>query len=243
MESKIKFFCINLPSRKDRWKNCCQQFRQQWMDVERWNATPLPENRRFGAWLSHREIIEEAQRNKWNYVWVFEDDIEFVVDNFIEQCISAIAELKNTDWYILYFGWLIDKGGKLRKHADLKQVFQVEKLFEAHAVIYNERFYNIYLQKHPPKYSQEISEYYLDNSYTAFDQWYAEYVQIKYPCFITKKILVVQKNDFSDIEWKKVWRKSRAEIIFIFYKYGLWKIVEYLWKYIKKILRILKIYM
>ncbi len=73
-------------------------------------------------------------------------------------------------------------------------------MFEAHAVIYNEKFYDLYLEKHPCKYHKDTPEKYLDNSFTAFDQWYANYIQKKYPCYVTKKILVSQKDDFSDIE-------------------------------------------
>lgn len=237
---ELNFFCINLNARNDRWVDCLKQFSEQNLKVDRWDAKPRPENRRFGAWLSHREIIEYAKMNKWKCVVVFEDDIKFLTPEFKKECYLALNELSNTNWYILYFGGLLWKWGILKKVAKMSQVFQVKKLFEAHAVIYNEKFYDIYLHKHPNMYNNKIWEYYLDNTYRAFDEWYANYIQELYPCYITRKMLVTQKNDFSDIEGKTVWRKSRAEIVFVLYKYNMWWAVEKFWKYIKWLINLFK---
>lgn len=231
--TKINFFCINLQSRHDRWQECKKQFLSQGLQVHRWDAKPRPENRRFGAWLSHREIIEHAKKNNWEYVAVFEDDIKFLVPNFPQECAKAIHELKIVDWYILYFGGQLWKWWSLKTKESLNNVFLVKKLFEAHAVIYNSKFYDLYLNKHPAEYNSNIWKYYIDDTYQSFDEWYAGYVQEKYPCYITRKMLVAQRDDYSDIENKNVWRKSRAQIIFIMYKYHFWWLVEIWWKYIR----------
>lgn len=230
---KINFFCINLDKRTDRWEKCRQQFLKQGVGVKRWPAKPLPENRRFGAWLSHREIIEHAKNNNWDCVGVFEDDIEFLTKNFYKICQESLKELADKDWYILYFWGSFWRWASMKKVGSMKKIFRVRNLQEAHAVIYNKKFFDIYLKKHPDEYSSNITEYYIDNKYRAFDQWYANYVQINYPCYITKSILVVQKDDFSDIENKQVWRSSRSIVTFFLYKYQLWFLVEKLWKYIK----------
>ena len=239
---KINFFCINLISRSDRWRDCEHQFLLQKLKVHRWNAKPRPENRRFGAWLSHREIIEHAKKNHWDCVAVFEDDIKFLTNDFLEECNLAMNDLKGIDWYIVYFGGQIWKGWSLISQKWLNKVFLVKKLFEAHAVIYNAKFYDLYLQKHPAEYTSEIWEYYLDNMYRSFDEWYANCVQERYPCYITKKMFVVQKDDFSNIENKNVWRKSRAQIIFLMYRLHLWWLVESWWKYIKLLMRLCNFY-
>lgn len=236
--NKINFFCINLETRTDRWFRCEESFKQQNIEVTRWNATPLPENRRFGAWLSHREIIELAKRNSWEYVWVFEDDIKFLTSHFIDQCDSAIQSLQDHDWYILYFGGFIWTWWVAKREKGIRNLLRVQKLFEAHAVIYHKSFYDIYLKKHPSSYSPEIPEYYLDGKYTAFDQWFADVVQFKYPCYITEKILVSQYDDFSSIENKKVMRYKSSLLRFYAYKILWSKITTWLdsfWSKIKKI--------
>lgn len=234
--NKVNFFCINLQDRADRWADCKKQFEKQKINVTRWNATPLPENRRFWAWLSHREIIEHAKINNWDYVAVFEDDIKFLVDNFYERCEEALKELNDRDWYILYFWGSFWKWGSLKKEKELNKTLRVKNLHEGHSIVYSKNFYDIYLAKHPSSYSKEIWKYYIDDKYTAFDQWYANYVQIKYPCYITKTMLVSQKDDFSSIENRQVWRASRSVVIFYLYKYHFWYLVEKWWKYIKILL-------
>lgn len=225
----INFFCINLDIRTDRWINCQKQFIQQWIEkVERWSAKPLPENRRFWAWLSHREIIEYAKSKNWEYVWVFEDDINFVNKKFLIKATRALGELKKKEWYMLYFWGSLGRNAKLVKENWTSEVLRVEKNFEAHAVIYHKRFFDIYLQKHPSEYSVGIGEYYLDNKYRAFDEWYADVVQKDYPCYITNKILVTQRNDFSNIENKFVSRYKKSIYRFWLYKYLWTKIGTYL---------------
>lgn len=217
---QINFFCINLDSRIDRWIDCQKQFAEQWIKkVERWSAKPLPENRRFGAWLSHREIIEYAKTRNWEYVWVFEDDINFIGKDFLTQTQKALDTLSEREWYILYFGGSMGRYGQLYREKWLKSVLRVKKIFEAHAVIYHRRFFDIYLKKHPPLYSLKIDEYYIDNKYKAFDEWFANVVQYKYPCYITNKIYVAQKDDFSSIENKFVYRNKISIYRFYAFKY------------------------
>ena len=237
---KIKFFCINLDINTDRWHNCQKQFIKQWIEVERWSAKPLPENRRFWAWLSHREIIEYAKNQDWDHVCVFEDDIHFTTKEFLIQVQKALFELKDKEWYILYFGGCIRRNGQLYKETWFKHVLRVKRCVEAHAIIYHRRFFDIYLDKHPNKYTPEIKEYYLDNKYRAFDEWLADIVQYEYPCYISNKILAVQKDGFSFIEDKLVSRNKISQYRFFAYKYFWAKVVKYLDTYLGRIKRYLE---
>ena len=45
-----------------------------------------------------------AKIRGWDYVGVFEDDVKFLTKNFKDEYNNALEELKNEDWYILYFG-------------------------------------------------------------------------------------------------------------------------------------------
>ena len=94
-------------------------------------------------------------------------------------------------------------------------------MYEAHAVIYHKRFYNIYLDKHPSQYTKDTPEHYIDKKYRAFDEWLAHVVQEKYLCYVSSKMLVSQKNDFSIIENRFIKRHSRSVYKFYFYKHGL----------------------
>ena len=178
--NEINFFCINLPTREDRWVNCKKQFTEQGISVTRWNATSLPQNRRFWAWLSHREIIEYAKKNNWAHVWVFEDDVVFMKDKFPSFVVKSLESLRDKKWYILYFWWLVCRNGKLSKEPWINWLFQVQGLMWTHAVIYNKDFYDIYLQIHPDAYLDTTPELYIKNKYKALDIWMALDFQNKY---------------------------------------------------------------
>jgi len=225
---QVNFFCINLDKRTDRWGSCVQQFRDQGIKVERWIAKPLPENRRFGAWLSHREIIEHAKNKNWEYVGVFEDDINFLNDDFLLRTQKMLDILHEKNWYILYFGGSMGRYSELCKEKWLPYVLRVKGNFQAHAVIYHKRFFDIYLKKHPSEYSPKINEYYLGNKYKAFDEWFANVVQYEYPCYISNKILITQQDDFSNIENKIVNRNKISIYRFWAFKYLWSKISTYL---------------
>lgn len=224
----INFFCINLDKETGRWQNCQKQFAEQGIKVKKWTAKPLPENRRFGAWLSHREIIEYAKNKNWDYVCVFEDDIHFITKEFLLHAKNAISELISKEWYILYFGGCMRRDGELYKEKWLRHVMRVKRCVEAHAIVYHRRFFEIYLKKHPDKYTSKIQEYYLDNKYRTFDVWLADVVQYAYPCYITNKLLVVQKDGFSVIENRLVSRNRISQYRFFVYKYFWGKIVKFL---------------
>lgn len=236
---QINFFCINLDSQHDRWADCQKQFSEQWIPVKRWSAKPLSENRRFGAGLSHREIIEHAKNQNWEYVCVFEDDLRFIAKDVLIYTQNALSELKSKKWYILYLGGCMRRNGWLYKEKWLKHVLRVKRCVQAHAIIYHRRFFDIYLKKHPRKYTSEIKENYLDNQYRTFDVWLADVIQYIYPCYITNKMLAVQKDGFSIIEWKLVIRNKIAQYRFLAYKYLWTKIVKYLDTFLRPIKNIL----
>lgn len=238
----VKYFCINLDKRKDRWERVQKIFQKEEMPVDRWSAKPLPENRRFGAWLSHREIIEYAQKNKWNYVWVFEDDIRILRTGLKKKIKSALESLEWKEWYILYLWWSIGRNWSLQRNRNIPSLLRVRWLFEAHAVIYSKRFFDIYLEKHPPIYTHDIEECYLDNKYRAFDQWFANVVQYEYPCYITKTILLTQEDDFSNIENKFVNRHIKSIYRFYTYKYLWSKIGTFLETYLSKLKQLIEYY-
>ncbi len=232
----VNYFCINLASRKDRWEECKKEFLHQNINIKRWNATPLPQNRRFWAWLSHREIIEHAKAQKWEYVWVFEDDVFFMKNNFQYFVNKALDELLNKKWYILYFWWLMCRNSHLEKESDVNSLFKVEGLMWAHALIYHKDFYDIYLKLHPDKYTDKIKKLYIKNKYKAFDEWMALDFQNKFPCYISKYFLAGQRDNFSNIENKFIISNYQTVMRFYIYKHWLWSVAKKIWDFKEKLL-------
>jgi len=177
-------FCINLDSRPDRWQSATQEFKKLSICPNRFTAIPNKNNPALGCYLSHLEILKKARELRKN-VLIFEDDIMLINDypNIIE---SALDELANLEWDMLYFGGNIlkpfyqitDHLGKLT-HCQSTHSYAINASFLDELVPYIEKqaFY--------------IDVLYSDTCYQANN-------------FITIPMIMLQKPGFSDIEKNEV---------------------------------------
>lgn len=121
-----KIYCINLPSRADRWEQVNKQFLENNIIVKKLTAVSeseitdeqfrkanpnnitgnnasiigIVENKRaLGCLFSHLKVIEDAKKNGYKKILIFEDDI-FIGKNFHDQ-LKLIEKIK---WKILYLG-------------------------------------------------------------------------------------------------------------------------------------------
>ena len=123
-----KIYCINLDSRRDRWERVSRKLCGKGIDVKRFSAIcqsssravelfgrvskkyPTIEDRKknsvirsigaAGCLLSHMDIINEAKRNNYKKILIFEDDIIF--HKKFNERLSLISALDR--WSLLYFG-------------------------------------------------------------------------------------------------------------------------------------------
>lgn len=121
-----KIYCISLKSRTDRWEQVHKQFLENNIIVEKFTAVSeseitdeqfrkanpnnitgnnasiigVVENKRaLGCLLSHLKVIEDAKKNGYKKILIFEDDV-FIGKNFYDQ-LKLIEKIK---WKILYLG-------------------------------------------------------------------------------------------------------------------------------------------
>ena len=91
-------YVINLDRRPEKWQKMAALFSEKglhpnrvsavdgWMipkSVQKEVAGPYPVNLspgHFGCLLSHLSVLKDAHTRGFNYIWVFEDDVEFKVD-------------------------------------------------------------------------------------------------------------------------------------------------------------------
>ena len=77
-----EIYCINLDSRPDRWQHAQLEFKKAGIEdrVQRFSA--IKENDgRVGVIKSNLAIVKMAKEKNLKNVLVFEDDVEFIVDN------------------------------------------------------------------------------------------------------------------------------------------------------------------
>ncbi|MBW1615260.1 MAG: glycosyltransferase family 25 protein [Deltaproteobacteria bacterium] len=78
-------YCINLDAAERRWQEMQKRFEKLGIvdRVRRFSAIETPESHHIGCALSHRAIIEKAEKYNFKNVLIFEDDAIFL-DNILE---------------------------------------------------------------------------------------------------------------------------------------------------------------
>jgi len=98
-------YCINLDTARNRWRAMQLRFQRLGIArrVRRFSAVYTSESQHIGCALSHRMIIEQAQKQGLEQIMVFEDDAIFQQDT-LTHLEKTIPELKQQDWYLFYLG-------------------------------------------------------------------------------------------------------------------------------------------
>jgi GR25 family glycosyltransferase involved in LPS biosynthesis len=109
-----QIYLLNLNERSDRFFKCQKIFKKHGIIFKRFSAIngknlhsdflknyqlSAPE---IGCLLSHYEIIEDAKKNNFKKILIFEDDV-ILQNNFTSNFLKNLQELKN-DWKLLYLG-------------------------------------------------------------------------------------------------------------------------------------------
>ena len=110
-----QIYCINLDRRLDRWVVVKNKFKKLGLDIKRISGVDgnllsddilkkyINRNKcEVGCMLTHYNIIEDAKKNNYKRILVFEDDILFIEDfhNKFNEKIKNISK----DWVLLYLG-------------------------------------------------------------------------------------------------------------------------------------------
>jgi len=189
-----KIFCINLDHRTDRWEVCQKEFDKiDILDqVERFSAIKSDDGR-IGIIKSNLEIVKYAKKNKLDNVLVFEDDVQFIVDNPNEVLKTSLSQLGDMKWVLFYLG--ANTHNKLIKIKP--NLILLKNSFAVHSMAYHNSVYEAFIRKYEGL--ERISKY--DD---ILDVFFAQHIQSKYPCFMVNPMMTTQRNDYSDIEKREV---------------------------------------
>lgn len=197
-----KIYCVNLDRRPDRWKYASAQFEAAGLKVERFAAIDSQDFKieyptkpgACGCALSHYFLIERAKMLGFKTVMIFEDDIE-LKPRFISELEKCIVELPE-DWDMLYLG-----GSHREKPTKVTDsIYKVSKTLTTHAYIMRSTMFD-----------RTISL--LKNIEQPVDGIYAD-LQKEFNVYLTNPPLAWQREDFSDIEGRKMsyeWIKNEVQ--------------------------------
>lgn len=109
-----------------------------------------------GCTQSHLKIIKDAKENNYERILVFEDDIFFYNGGFtnsMDIIESAIDEIKDKDWEILYLG-----GSLLDQYVtqDGKHLIKVGGMNTSHAFILNHTAYDTLIDRYHYAYPMDV---------------------------------------------------------------------------------------
>jgi hypothetical protein len=142
-------YCINLDQSAERWQDASGQFQRAGIGerIRRFPAVHTPANHHVGCALSHRAIIQEADRLGLKNVLVFEDDVILTADALTHLQI-AVQEINRREWDLLYLGacrW----EHRFPMAEGCTHLEQAGPVTCQHAIVYNESIYSRILNEVP----------------------------------------------------------------------------------------------
>lgn len=158
----MKYFCINLDRRSDRWRNVSDIFLKQSLDVTRWSAVDSKIFNISGpkaAKLSHIELLQFCKSTNTDQIIIFEDDI-VLCHNFIDKLNTIIEKLPN-DWKAVSLHSFKAKTTIINSYI----VKLLSKMHGAHAMLLNINGINKVLESDHRRCLEDIYYNSVDNFY------------------------------------------------------------------------------
>jgi GR25 family glycosyltransferase involved in LPS biosynthesis len=189
-----EIYCINLDERVDRWQHAQLEFEKVGIKdrVERVSAIKDVDGR-IGLIKTNLKIVKLAKEKGLKNILIFEDDVEFIVDNPQEILQSSIEKIGKLDWVLFYLG--------ANTHSKLIKInpnlILLKNAFATQSVAFNEKFYDIFIKKYDGM--DKMGKF--DD---ILDVYFAQQIQENYICLMVNPMMTSQMNSFSDIEQKVV---------------------------------------
>ncbi len=189
-----EIYCINLDERTDRWEHAQKEFKKVGIldRVTRFSAIRDVDGR-VGIIKSNLGIVKLAKKKKLKNVLVFEDDVEFIVDNPQEILTESLKQLDKLDWKLFYLG--ANTHNKLIKIKP--NLILLKNSYAVHSMAYNAKSYDDFIKKY-----EGMNK--LGTFNDILDVYLAQYFQEKYICLMVNPMMTTQMNSYSDIEKKVV---------------------------------------
>lgn len=183
-------YVINLDRREERWEHVQNQLKKYNIDVERFSAVDGYEHPKkdevdisrgeLGCSLSHKQVLEDARKNDYETICVFEDDIIFE-DGFEWRFKEYYKQLPE-DWEFVYLG-----GNDMELKNYSENVKIAKKVLTTHSYLVKRSMYEKILSR----IEENAFGNPIDNLYSRI-QWEETF-------YIFKPKIVIQKEGYSDV--------------------------------------------
>lgn len=190
MENIFKnHFYINLEKRVDRKIHMENELKKLGIDQpNRFNAIETSWGI-VGCGLSHLKVVELAKQNDWNWVCIFEDDLQITDVDLLK---SRVSDLINKNFDILLLS-----GNNFKPFINYDKFIKVNRCYTTGAYIIKKHYYDTYIEN--LRESIELLLKYKNRDLYSLDV-YTQKLQQRDNWWLIKPICAIQKPDYSDIE-------------------------------------------
>ncbi len=182
---------INLPERTERLRNAEEELKTL-------NASyvVIPAIRHeigsVGLWLTLLGLFERAEKEDWNNILIFEDDVQFSQENYGEYLAAQVKELKALDWDLFYLGGNVFT--TLYPVDNCDYLLGSTGIMSTHALAYSKQGWKLVLQEMRRIVSAGITEP------EAIDLLLHRVIQPRGKTYVSFPMLCVQRPGWSDVE-------------------------------------------
>jgi len=190
-------FYINLDHRTDRKEHVEEQMKIMNINATRFNAVKM-ENGAIGCSMSHLKLLQNAIVNKLEHILILEDDITFLDPELFKEQFKKFMEIHKNNWDVIIFA-----GNNLPPYEKIDDTcIKVTRCQTTTGYLVNGHYIKVLAQNikmgltnliHRPK---EHSKFAIDKFWFVLQstgRWY-----------LIMPTSVVQREDYSDIEKKKI---------------------------------------
>jgi len=191
---KIHVIYINLESRKDRNQYVKNELKKIGINnPERFNAVKL-EDGSLGCSMSHLKCIENAKKNNYDFVFICEDDIEFLNPELFLQQLNKFFQ-SSISWDVLLVA-----GNNMIPYISVNDnCIKVMNCQTTTGYIVKKEYYDSLIDNYKSGIQNLLKEP-TNNDYKIDKYWFK--LQRKDNWYLIVPLSIVQKEDYSDIEKK-----------------------------------------
>lgn len=187
---------INLNSRPDREKLLINELQKIGLTGTRFNAIKM-ENGAIGCSMSHLKCIQLARENEWDYVCIIEDDIEFLNPDLFKNQVTTFLK-KHKNWDVLLLA-----GNNMHPYRAVDNTcIKVQNCQTTTGYIVKKHYYDILIENYKKGIENLIKNPDKPEMYSIDRFWFL--LQNKDNWYLIIPLSVIQREDYSDIQQKKV---------------------------------------
>jgi GR25 family glycosyltransferase involved in LPS biosynthesis len=187
---------INLLSRPDRDKLVGNELKKMGLNGTRFNAIKM-NNGAIGCSMSHLKCIQMAKEKNWDYVCIIEDDIEFLEPDLFKNQLKSFLK-KHKDWDVLLLA-----GNNMLPYEPIDETcIRVHCCQTTTGYIVKKHYYDILIENYKKGIENLMKNPDKPELYSIDRYWFL--LQNKDNWYLIIPLSVIQREDYSDIQQKKV---------------------------------------